>query len=605
VLDIAPKALAQADKLLTKNDQVVNAAGLGVIKSLSYYGGEALSNSASELLKDIINVINMSPISPPSLALQAFAAVCPFVPAGLMQSIAPSLVKSLSAAVIYDKQSASALSELFLSVGTNFSEQFDQWNDEILRHWSGAYADFVKQRASKGDAILQVQFPTQMLSNASKSILALRRGYLRANDREWSNEFLTKHISAKADANVGLACLALRSLGYASIYGLLSEDSRLVERLYELVKSEDDDLRGEAATALGNYTGSHPAMLSQVFERAINADGIVELSQLQAVQVAIDYVVGQKRDSQVASGAWQQITEYVHETQKQLPDILAQSLAVFAAGFPKTYIPLLASCINASGNNVYAKTVFITAFRTLLAYKSLCSVCEEQIKLVLFSVLSNIGDSDVNIRRLSLLAMYTIIQTRQALIKDIVGSLQPELFKQTKVDDSLIRYITMGPYTRKVDDGLETRKCAYQCVYMLVRSLHKLADEKSVIDCVIRGINDEQEIRVVVQQIVCESISKMTGTYASHMADIMAAIEKALDTKLPPKAVKHEIEKHQEMLRSTVSILVHLEPATKLPGCDSEKYNERVNRVSSDQENGLAGYYKEFASALANSNNKA
>ncbi|KAJ2883428.1 hypothetical protein FB639_002176 [Coemansia asiatica] len=601
VLGIAPKALEQADKLLIKNDQTVCTAGLGVIKSLADYGSEALPDRANELLKNIIFVINKSPISPPSLALQAFAAVCPFASASLMQSTSRSLVRSLSVAVIYDKQSGSALSELFQSVGNHFPDQFDQWNEEILRQWSSSYAEFVKQRASKGDSVLQVQFPTQMLTNASKSILALRKGYLKANSQEWSNGFLTKHISASPEITVGLACLALRSLGYASLFGLLLEDSQLVDRLYELAGYDNDDLRSEAATALGNYAGSHPDMLSQVFERATVAEGVVELSLLQAVQVAIDYAVDQKRNSQVASSTWQQVTQYVQKTQKQLPDILAQSLSVFAAAFPKTYIPLLANCISASGSNVHAKTVFITAFRTLLAYKSLCSTCEEQIKLVLSSVLSNIGDSDVNIRRLSLLAMYTILQTRQALIEDMVGALQPELFNQTKVDDSLIRYITMGPYTRKVDDGLEARKCAYQCVYMLVRSLPHLANEESVINCVVRGINDEQEIRVVVQQIVGESITKLAGSYAFHMVDILAAIEKALGTKIPNKAVKHEIEKHQEMLRTTVSILVHLEPATKLPGCDSEKYEEQISKVSSDHENGLADYFMEFSDAMTNS----
>ncbi|KAJ2231246.1 hypothetical protein IWW45_005533 [Coemansia sp. RSA 485] len=601
VLGIAPRALEQADKLLIKNDQTVSNAGLGLIKSLADYGAEALSDLASELLNNIIHVINRTPVSPPSLALYAFASVCPFVPASFMQSIAPSLVKGLSSAAIYDKQSASALSKLFHSVGSKFPEQFEQWSDEILQNWCDSYAEFVRQRASKGSSVIQVQFPSQMLSNASKSILALHRGYLEANGQEWSNEFLAKYIGASAEASVDLACLALRSLGYASLSGLLSQDRELVDRINELVKSGDDDLRSEAATALGNYAGSHTEMLSEVFDKATDSEGIVQLSYLQAVQVAVDHVVGRKRNSKVAESAWRQITQYVQNTQKQLPDIIAQSLAVFAVAFPKTYIPFLATCISTSGSNAHAKTVFITAFRTLLAHKSLCAACDEQIKLVLSSVLSNIADSDVNIRRLSLLAMYTILQTKPVLIEDIVGSLQPELFSQTKVDDSLIRFITMGPYTRKIDDGLETRKCAYQCVYMLVRSLPHLANEESVIDCVVRGINDEQEIRTVVQQIVGESISKMAGSYASNMAAILDAIEKALGVKLPNKAVKHEIEKHQEMLRSAVFILVHLEPVTKLPGCDGDRYEEVTKKASEDQENGIADYYKELIRVSANS----
>lgn len=43
------------------------------------------------------------------------------------------------------------------------------------------------------------------------------------------------------------------------------------------------------------------------------------------------------------------------------------------------------------------------------------------------------------------------------------------LYKETAVKPELIRTVQMGPWTHKVDDGLEARKTAYETLYTLVR----------------------------------------------------------------------------------------------------------------------------------------
>ena len=44
----------------------------------------------------------------------------------------------------------------------------------------------------------------------------------------------------------------------------------------------------------------------------------------------------------------------------------------------------------------------------------------------------------------------------------------PGLYAETLVKPELIRTVQMGPWTHKVDDGLETRKTAYETLYTLV-----------------------------------------------------------------------------------------------------------------------------------------
>lgn len=46
----------------------------------------------------------------------------------------------------------------------------------------------------------------------------------------------------------------------------------------------------------------------------------------------------------------------------------------------------------------------------------------------------------------------------------------PTLYAETVIKPELIRTVQMGPWTHKVDDGLETRKTAYETLYTLVRT---------------------------------------------------------------------------------------------------------------------------------------
>lgn len=73
------------------------------------------------------------------------------------------------------------------------------------------------------------------------------------------------------------------------------------------------------------------------------------------------------------------------------------------------------------------------------------------------------------VRRLSLSTLNSAARTKPHLIRGHLTALLPNLYKETLVNPSLIRTVQMGPWTHKVDDGLDTRKTAYETMYTLVR----------------------------------------------------------------------------------------------------------------------------------------
>lgn len=72
------------------------------------------------------------------------------------------------------------------------------------------------------------------------------------------------------------------------------------------------------------------------------------------------------------------------------------------------------------------------------------------------------------VRRLALSSLNSSARTKPHLLREHLKTLQPILYKETVINPDLIRTVQMGPWTHKVDDGLETRKTAYETMYTLV-----------------------------------------------------------------------------------------------------------------------------------------
>jgi len=74
------------------------------------------------------------------------------------------------------------------------------------------------------------------------------------------------------------------------------------------------------------------------------------------------------------------------------------------------------------------------------------------------------------VRRLSLTALNAAARNKPKVVKEHLPSIMPLLYHQTKINENLIRTVELGPWAYRVDDGLETRKVAYETMYTIVRA---------------------------------------------------------------------------------------------------------------------------------------
>jgi len=65
------------------------------------------------------------------------------------------------------------------------------------------------------------------------------------------------------------------------------------------------------------------------------------------------------------------------------------------------------------------------------------------------------------------------------LVREGLPKVVPALYAQTAQDPSMIRIVELGPFQHKIDDGLELRKAAFECMDVL---LEKTTDRLSLPD---------------------------------------------------------------------------------------------------------------------------
>ena len=77
------------------------------------------------------------------------------------------------------------------------------------------------------------------------------------------------------------------------------------------------------------------------------------------------------------------------------------------------------------------------------------------------------------------------------------SSLIQHLYNETKIRKELIREVEMGPFKHTVDDGLDLRKAAFECMYTLLDSCLDRIDIFEFLNHVEDGLKDHYDIKML------------------------------------------------------------------------------------------------------------
>lgn len=125
---------------------------------------------------------------------------------------------------------------------------------------------------------------------------------------------------------------------------------------------------------------------------------------------------------------------------------------------------------------------------------------DRYLRPVISQITENFTKFNLNTRKLLLGSLTSAIHSKLYLLLPFLSDLVPLLYKETEINQELIRLVPMGPFKHKIDDGLDLRKAAYECLFTLATSLPpewRVNHQNTIFRAIFNGLNDEHDLSIL------------------------------------------------------------------------------------------------------------
>uniref|UniRef100_A0A673ZS57 Cullin-associated and neddylation-dissociated 1 n=1 Tax=Salmo trutta TaxID=8032 RepID=A0A673ZS57_SALTR len=172
--------------------------------------------------------------------------------------------------------------------------------------------------------------------------------------------------------------------------------------------------------------------------------------------------------------------------------------------------------------------------------------------------LKTLEDPDLNVRRVALVTFNSAAHNKPSLIRDLLDTVLPHLYNETKVRKELIREVEMGPFKHTVDDGLDIRKAAFECMYTLLDSCLDRLDIFEFLNHVEDGLKDHYDIKMLTFLMLARLSTLCPSAVLQRLDRLVEPLRATCTTKVKANSVKQEFEKQDELKRSAMRAVVAL-----------------------------------------------
>eukprot|EP00246_Nothoceros_aenigmaticus_P008850 TRINITY_DN2398_c0_g2_i1.p1 TRINITY_DN2398_c0_g2~~TRINITY_DN2398_c0_g2_i1.p1 ORF type:complete len:1034 (-),score=241.13 TRINITY_DN2398_c0_g2_i1:61-2811(-) len=199
------------------------------------------------------------------------------------------------------------------------------------------------------------------------------------------------------------------------------------------------------------------------------------------------------------------------------------------------------------------------------------------IKPCIASFLLLINDEDRHVRRAAVSALSSAAHNKPELVKDLLPTLLPLLYDQTVIKKELIRTVDLGPFKHTIDDGLELRKAAFECVDTLLDSCLDQIDPSAFISpYLISGLADHYDVKMPCHLILSKLAEKCNSAVLAVLDHVVEPLEKTVTNKTKADAVKQEVDRNEDMIRSALRAVDSL---NRISGDGSSKFKAFMNNI--------------------------
>ncbi|CAN8002953.1 unnamed protein product [Ixodes pacificus] len=349
--------------------------------------------------------------------------------------------------------------------------------------------------------------------------------------------------------------------------------------LLEAFSSQSEEVKTAASFALGDVSvGNLPEYLPFLL-REIGEQPRRQYLLLHSLKEIISCQSASPESIQALEpfieSIWALLVQHWECPEEGARNVVAECLGRLSLSRPQELLPRLEACL--ASPSPLARATVVAAAKWALAERSGPWVAVLGARLSPF--LEALGDPDLGVRRVALLALNSAAHNRPLLVRDLLPSLLPRLYQETRVRMELIREVEMGPFKHTVDDGLDIRKAAFECMYTLLDTCLEQLDVFEFLNHVEEGLRDHYDIKMLTYLMLVRLACLCPAAILQRLERLVEPLKATCGSKIKANSVKQEFEKQDELKRSAMRAFTAL---LAIPDADKNPLmNEFLSQIKS------------------------
>ncbi|KAH9684487.1 Cullin-associated NEDD8-dissociated protein 1 [Citrus sinensis] len=540
--------IAELTAFLRKANRALRQATLGTMNSLVVAYGDKIGASAYEvIIVELSTLISDSDLHMTALALELCCTLMadkrssPNVGLAVRNKVLPQALALIKSSLLQG-QALVALQSFFAALVYSANTSFDTLLDSLLSS--------AKPSPQSGGVAKQAMY------SIAQCVAVL---CLAAGDQKCSStvKMLTDILKDDSSTNSAKQHLALLCLGEIGRRKDLSSHEHIENVIIESFQSPFEEIKSAASYALGNIAvGNLSKFLPFILDQIDNQQKkqYLLLHSLKEVIVRQSVDKAEFQDSSVEK-ILNLLFNHCESEEEGVRNVVAECLGKIALIEPAKLVPALK--VRTTSSAAFTRATVVIAIKYSIVERP------EKIDEIIFPEISSflmlIKDQDRHVRRAAVLALSTFAHNKPNLIKGLLPELLPLLYDQTIVKKELIRTVDLGPFKHTVDDGLELRKAAFECVDTLLDScLDQVNPSSFIVPYLKSGLEDHYDVKMPCHLILSKLADKCPSAVLAVLDSLVDPLQKTINFKPKQDAVKQEVDRNEDMIRSALRAIASL-----------------------------------------------
>ncbi|XP_076864497.1 cullin-associated NEDD8-dissociated protein 2 [Brachyhypopomus gauderio] len=347
-----------------------------------------------------------------------------------------------------------------------------------------------------------------------------------------------------------LSFLCLGEMGHSMNLGGHKE---LKTVIMEAFSSPNEEVKSAASCALGNICVGNLDDYLPFLLKEIGGQPKKQYLLLHSLKEVISALSADSLKPHVEN-IWSLLFKNCECAEEGTRNVVAECLGKLTLINPAELLPRLKKQLSLGSS--FARSTVVTAVKFTIVDHPL--PIDSLLKGCIGDFLKTIQDPDLNVRRVALVMFNSAAHNKPGLIRGLLTTVLPNLYSETQIRKDLIREVEMGPFKHTVDDGLDVRKAAFECMYTLLDSCLDCLDIFEFLNHVEEGLKDHYDIRMLTFIMLARLASLCPAAVVQRLDRLVEPLRATCTTKVKAGSVKQEFEKQEELRRSAMRAVAAL-----------------------------------------------